>query len=139
MESARDRSLREQLFRKNWNAAVQQNRPLLEQALGLRRQIAVLLGEQTWAHFAMEPKMADPDRVEAFYAEMVPPLRDQVGARGGGAHRADARGRRRRASPTWDWLYYDMAQQRDEHGVDPTRSPSTCRSTTSGRHLRDHR
>ncbi len=117
MESARDRSLRERLFRKNWNAAAQENRPLLEQALELRRQIAVLLGEPTWAHFAMEPKMADPDRVEAFYAEMVPALRDQAGreveALTARMHEDGVDG----LLQTWDWLYYDMAQQRDEHGV----------------------
>ncbi|HET7685414.1 MAG TPA: M3 family metallopeptidase [Candidatus Limnocylindria bacterium] len=118
MQSADDRSLREQLMRKNWNAVRDQNRPLLEEALGIRRQIAALLGTPTWAHFAMEPKMADPDRVAAFYAELVPPIREQA------AREAEAMQRRMAAQlpdarlETWDWLYYDMQQQREEHGVD---------------------
>ena len=122
MESARDRSLRETLFRKNWNTAVDQNRPLLEEALELRRRIAAILRMPTWAHFAMEPKMArDPSRVEAFYAELIPALRDAASreARALGQRMADdgVDG----ALQTWDWLFYDMAQQRAEHGVDGER------------------
>ncbi len=118
MEGARDRSLREALMRKKWNSAATQNRPLLEEALDLRRQIAVILGQPTWAHVAMEPKMADPEDVAAFYAELVPPIRDQA------ARESATLGTRMRADDpaarleTWDWLYYDMQQQREEHGVD---------------------
>jgi thimet oligopeptidase len=66
MELAHDRGLREELFRKNWNKAVASNRPLIEEALQLRRRIAELLGHPTWAHYAMEVKMAgNPERVRA--------------------------------------------------------------------------
>ena len=44
MERATRRDLRETLFRKNWNKAVEANRPLLAEALALRRRIAALLG-----------------------------------------------------------------------------------------------
>jgi thimet oligopeptidase len=118
MESARDRSLREALLRKNWNAARDQNRPLIEEALELRRQIAKLLGQPTWADFAMEPKMADPERVAAFYDELVPPIRDQAAREAetlATRMAGDAPGER---LETWDWLYYDMQQQREEHGID---------------------
>ena len=50
-----------------------------------RRRIAALLGHPTWAHYAMEVKMAgDPDRVAAFYDELRPaaarpPPSDEIG------------------------------------------------------------
>ncbi len=122
MESAHDRSLREALFRKNWNTAVEQNRPLLEEALDVRRRIAAILGMPTWAHFAMEPKMAqDPSRVETFYDGLIPALRDAATAEA--AALADRMAADGVSGPlqTWDWLYYDMAQQRSEHGIDGDR------------------
>lgn len=117
MESAHDRSLREKLLRKNWNAVRDENRPLLEEALGIRRRIAALLGTPTWAHFAMEPKMADPDRVAAFYAELVPPIREQAAREAAAMQRRMATQLPDARLETWDWLYYDMQQQREEHGV----------------------
>ena len=64
MEQAHDRDLRRELFHKDWSKAVGTNRPLLEEALDLRRRIAELLGDPTWAHHAMEVKMArTPERV----------------------------------------------------------------------------
>ena len=58
MRHAVDRDLREQLQFKNWNRAVAENRPLLEEAVAVRARIAALLGYPTWAHHGMEPKMA---------------------------------------------------------------------------------
>ena len=61
MERATNRAHRETLFRKNFNQAADVNRPLLAEALEIRRRIAALLGHPTWAHYAMEVKMAaDP-------------------------------------------------------------------------------
>ena len=84
MERATNRAHRETLFRKNFNQAADVNRPLLAEALEIRRRIAALLGHPTWAHYAMEVKMAaDPERVAAFYDQLVPPLeaaaRDEIG------------------------------------------------------------
>ena len=45
------------------------NRPILEEALEIRRRIGQLFGMPTWAHYALEVKMAgSPERVEEFYA-----------------------------------------------------------------------
>ena len=75
LEQAADRGLRESLFLKHWNRAVDANRPLLTEALQLRQQIARLLGAATWAHYAMELMMAgSPDRVRAFYDQLLPPV-----------------------------------------------------------------
>ena len=76
LERGSRRDLREALFRKNWNKAVEANRPLLTEALALRRKVAALLGYPTWAHIATEVRMSgDPDRVAAFYDELIPPIR----------------------------------------------------------------
>ncbi|MDQ3690948.1 MAG: M3 family metallopeptidase, partial [Chloroflexota bacterium] len=79
LEQSRDRTLRRNLFMKNWNRAVDGNRPLLDEALDLRGQVAKLLGDPTWAHHAMELKMArTPERVATFYEELLPSLAAQV-------------------------------------------------------------
>ena len=119
MEQARDRGLRQELFTKNWNKAVAANRPLLDEALDLRRRVAALLGEPTWAHHAMELKMAkDPERVRAFYDELLPSLASQV------RRELDALGDRMHADghegpvTAWDWRYYDEQLRRTDYGVD---------------------
>lgn len=119
LSQAHDRSLREALFRKNWNQAATVNRPLLEQAVALRQQIAALLGYATWAHYVLEVTMAGgPERVDGFYAELEPPI--------AAAARTDIEqlqlelerdGKAGRVQP-WDWLYYDTQLTRREHGVD---------------------
>jgi oligopeptidase A len=117
---SRSRPHREALFHKNWNRAAELNRPLLLEALEVRRRIAALLGHPTWAHYAMEVKMARaPDRVQALYDELVPHLE-------GAARRelTTIQAMHRAAGEEgsvqdWDWLYYDTRQSREEHGVDP--------------------
>jgi thimet oligopeptidase len=122
LDQARDRELRRALFTKNWNRAVADNRPLLDEALDLRRRIAGLLGEPTWAHYAMELKMArSPERVRTFYEELLPSLADTVRReldRLEAMLTADGH-----AAPVtaWDWRYYDDALRRNEYGVDQDR------------------
>jgi thimet oligopeptidase len=119
LELADRRDLRQALFEKSWSKAVPENRRLLEEALRLRRRAAELLGEPTWAHHAMEVKMArSPDRVEAFYATLLPNLRDTVaqevrrleGLLVEDGHEPPLR--------IWDWRYYDQRLLRTEYGVD---------------------
>ncbi len=119
LEQARDRDLRRELFTKNWTKATDSNRPLLEEVLELRRRIATLQGEQTWAHHAMELKMAKaPERVRAFYDEILPSLagkvRDELDQL---AVRLAADGHDAPIRP-WDWRYYDDLLRRTEYGVD---------------------
>lgn len=119
MSQARNRELREKLFRKDWTSSVAANRPILEEALRLRHRIAQLFGHPTWAHYALEVKMAgSPERVEDFYAQIVPPLRAaaerEVAALQERAERDGIIG----PIQAWDWTYYDDQQSRDEHGVD---------------------
>lgn len=119
LEQAHDRSLRETLSRKSWNKAVEANRTLLAEAIQHRQRIAALLGKPTWAHHAMEVKMAGrPERVEDFYAQLVPPL--QEAARSEMAEMESLLAADGQTAPvqTWDWPYYDAQQARDLHGVD---------------------
>jgi len=119
MEQADDRALREELFRKSWNQAAEQNRPLLEEAIRVRRRIADLLGYATWADYAMELRMAaNPERVRLFYADLLPPL--EAAARQEIAELrelAATDGLAGQIQP-WDWLYYDTRLSRGRFGVD---------------------
>ena len=119
MEQAHDRALREELFRKSWNQAAAENRPLLSEAVELRRRIAALLGYATWADYAMEVRMAaGPQRVREFYADLVPPL--EAAARQEVAELAElarSDGLTDGLHP-WDWLYYDARLSRERYRVD---------------------
>jgi thimet oligopeptidase len=75
IEQAERRDLRKALQFKFWNRAAEANLPLLTEAVEIRRQMAALFGVPTWAHHAMEVKMAKkPEAVEEFYASIVPQL-----------------------------------------------------------------
>jgi len=119
LEQAHDRDLRQQLFTKHWRRAVDPNRPLLDEALEIRRKIAALFGQPTWAHFAMEVKMARrPERVRDFYSELLPKIEAPV------RRELDFMAERMRADghegpiTAWDWRYYDEALRRTDFGVD---------------------
>jgi thimet oligopeptidase len=119
LAQAHDRFLREKLFRRNWTSAVPTNRPLLEEALAIRHRIAGLFGLPTWAHYALEIKMAgSPERVEEFYAEIVPPLRAAAEHEVAQLQERAARDGVIGPIQAWDWSYYDNQQSREEHGVD---------------------
>ena len=119
MAQARDRDLREKLLRRSWNAAVATNRPLLEEALQIRGRIATLFGEPTWAHHAMEVKMAgNPERVRAFYDQIVPPLEAAAARDVTALQEMAAEDGITDPLQYWDWTYYDNQQSREQHGVD---------------------
>jgi Zn-dependent oligopeptidase len=119
MEGSPRRDLREALARKMANRAVEANRPLLEEALVLRRRQAAILGYPSWAHYRIEPKMAHtPERVAVFHASLFAPLQDL--ARGEYA----AMSRRLVADTgdadlrSWDVPYYNDRIRAEEHGLD---------------------
>ena len=117
MDYAHDRDLRRALQFKFFNKAVVENRPLLEEALQLRHRIAVLFGEPSWAHYAMELKMAKvPEAVERLYAGIVPgltakardELADMAAALGDGSLQP------------WDHRYLHTRIRKERFGVDPS-------------------
>jgi thimet oligopeptidase len=120
MQQARRRDLRRALHDRFWNRAAEANVPLLTEAIQIRHQIAQLLGHSSWAHHAMEVKMArDPSAVEALYESIVPAL--EAGA---AEELAMLRARFAVDNPddelqSWDWSYYHFQQLREDCGVDP--------------------
>ncbi len=119
LAQASDRAARKALFDKHWSRAVVENRPILAEALRLRQRAAELLGYPTWAHYAIEVKMAEhPEAVAAFYDGLIPRLaevRDRELAALTAAFRADVP---KGPLSAWDWAYYDEQIRRAEYGVD---------------------
>ncbi|MGH9052047.1 MAG: M3 family metallopeptidase [Acidimicrobiia bacterium] len=119
LEQGRRRELREALQFKAWNAAVETNRPLLAEALEIRRRIARLLGYPSWSHYGMEVKMArSPEAVGGFYDELLPGL-----AAKGGPELDDMRVALQEELgqgelQSWDWRYYDTQIRRSRFGID---------------------
>ena len=64
---AEDRTVARDLAKKFNNRAAEANLEILARVLVLRKKKADLLGYETWAHYAVEPRMAkQPDKVQAF-------------------------------------------------------------------------
>ena len=119
LAQAADREAREALFRKHWLRSVDQNRPLLVEALRLRQRAAELLGYPSWAHYAIEVKMAEtPEAVADFYASLVSrlePFRDRELSALRARFESDAHSG---SISAWDWMYYDEQLRRTDYGVD---------------------
>jgi thimet oligopeptidase len=113
------RDLRERLFAKFENRAAAANRPLLEEAVAIRKEIATLFGVPSWAHKILEERMAEtPEAVEAFYYDLAGPLTEA-------GQREIERMTALLASDTGestlmphDKRYYDNLIRRNEYGVD---------------------
>lgn len=113
------RDLREQLAFKFNTRAVEANRPLLEEAVTIRKEIAGLFDLPSWSHRVLKDRMAEnPENVSRFYADLQAPLteagRDEV-----------ARMTELLTSDTgetvlmpYDMRYYDTQLRRNEYGVD---------------------
>jgi Zn-dependent oligopeptidase len=119
-ENAKRRDLREELSFKFNTQAVEANRKLLEEAVELRHEIAREFGVPSWAHHRLEERMAkDPERVSAFYEDLIPPLTKQgeldIEAMGGLLETDTGEAQLQ----VWDWRYYDTQQRRTDYGVDP--------------------
>ncbi|MCY4368202.1 MAG: Zn-dependent oligopeptidase [bacterium] len=120
LENSPRRHLREALAFKFGNRARETNTPVLEEALSIRAEIARIFGARSWAHHAMQTKMAKrPEAVEDFYGSLFGPLseagRGEVVAMG---HLLVSEGHdlpvRR-----WDSAYCHTRQMKRDYGVDP--------------------
>lgn len=117
MDQANDRDLRRALQFKFYNKAVEANRPILEEAVRLRAEIASIFGMPSWAHYAMEEKMAKhPGAVEDLYAGIVPALTAKASEELDDLRAAlgddDLQ--------PWDHRFLHTAIKRERFGVDPT-------------------
>jgi thimet oligopeptidase len=122
LEQAERRDLREALSFKFSSRAVEANRPVLQEAVEARERIAHLFGLDSWAHYQMEEKMAKhPEAVEAFYAELVPPLSEEGNAEIAAMAEMLAQDTGSRDLQVWDWRYYDTKLRLRDYGVDTNR------------------
>ena len=117
MDEAEDRDLRRRLQFKFYNKAAEINRPILEEAVRLRHRIAAIFGEPSWAHYAMEEKMAkEPKAVEELYAGIVPALtskgRQEIADLAAALGSDDVQG--------WDYRYLHTLIRKQRFGVDPS-------------------
>lgn len=117
MDFAPDRDLRRRLQYKFYNKAAEANTPLLAETIRLRHQLATIFGVPSWAHYAMEEKMArEPKVVEAFYGDLIPPLRAKAEEELDDLRSVlgfdDLEG--------WDFRYGHTRIKRDRYGVDPS-------------------
>jgi Zn-dependent oligopeptidase len=81
MAQARRRDKREALFVRSRNRGAERNRPLVDEGLAVRRELAALLGYPSWAHYATEVKMAgSPERAGALLDRLGEALAGPVAA-----------------------------------------------------------
>jgi thimet oligopeptidase len=120
VENATRRDLREELSFKFNTQAVEANRKILEEARELRHDIAEEFGVPSWAHHRLEDRMAkDPERVAAFYEDLIPPLTKQGESDLSVLGDLLAKDVGENVIQTWDWRFYDTQQRRTDYGVDP--------------------
>jgi thimet oligopeptidase len=119
-ENAKRRDLREELSRKFNTQAVEVNRPIIEEAIQIRDEIAQAFGLPSWAHYQLEERMAKtPEAISEFYARLLPPLTVQGMADVGemaALLKAEAGDD---TVQVWDWRYFDTQQRKTDYGVDP--------------------
>jgi thimet oligopeptidase len=118
LQNATNRARREELLRKKNTSVLAENRPLLEETLGLRHRVAQLIGYDSWAHHSMDVKMADPKRVKQFYDDLVPRLKTKVKAEHDKMTRLLTAEYGDDTLQQWDISYYTTKITRDEYGVD---------------------
>lgn len=119
LQQATSRERRRELMLKADTIAVEDNRPVLSEALELRDRLAALLDQPSWAHHAMAPRMADPEAVDQLYEELLPPLeakaREELDRLTELLHDDGHEG----PLQPWDVRYYDTEVRRRDHGLDP--------------------
>lgn len=118
-QSCSNRSLREQVSRVFNSRCVEENRPVLEETVAKRLEVARLFDLPSWAHHRMQTKMAaDPEAVFAFYDDLVPPLTEK--ARDELAVLEALLAADGEAGPFLrsDYSYYEEVLRRSEYGVD---------------------
>ncbi|MEX1038764.1 MAG: M3 family metallopeptidase [Acidimicrobiia bacterium] len=119
-ENAKRRDLREELSHKFNTQAVEANRPILEEAIRIRDEIANDFGLPSWAHYQLEERMAKtPEAIFDFYESLLPPLSEQGKADVGEMAELLKEEAGDDTVQVWDWRYYDTLQRKTDYGVDP--------------------
>ena len=75
MENCSVRTTREIVWKAFNNRAVKENSPILEEAVQLRNEKALLFGFKTWAEYRLQNRMAkSPKNVASMYESLIPKL-----------------------------------------------------------------
>ena len=80
MENCSVRNTREIVWKAFNNRAVKENSPILEEAVQLRNEKALLFGFKTWAEYRLQNRMAkSPKNVASMYESLIPKLQKAAG------------------------------------------------------------
>jgi peptidyl-dipeptidase Dcp len=117
------RDLREQAFRmwtmRGDKAGPRDNKPIISEILQLRAEKASLLGQPTFAHWAIEDQMArTPQAAMALMLKVWPPARARALEEAADMQAlADAEAPGTRIEP-WDWRYYAEKVRKAKYDLD---------------------
>lgn len=122
MENAKDARARKKLEYKFNNRGGDRNRELLEGAIALRHELAVMLGKPTHAHYVLERRMAKtPDQVNEFLQALVVKLKPK----GQENFRELLELKKEEFADSgikdlysWDWRYYENLLKKKKFQVD---------------------
>ncbi len=122
MDSAKDSSVRKALQFKFDSRGGVRNRTLLEEAIKLRSELAILLGYQTHSAFVLERRMAsEPKKVQSFLKDLAAKLK----AKGEENLKELLEEKRKEEGPSatkiysWDWRYYVNQIKKNKYNLDP--------------------
>ena len=119
MDNAESARWRRELFLKNQNKGGEGNVRVLEETLGVRKEIAALLGYDSWAAYVVEKRMAKtPANVDVFLRDLKRKL--DVKAQVDMARLSDAK-REHAGDPhidIWDWWFYTNLLHKTAYAVD---------------------
>ena len=119
LDHADSRDLRARVSTMFNSRATEENRPILEEAIAIRAQIADAFGVPSWAHHQLDEKMArTPEAVVEFIDSLRGPLTEAARVeieRMSDLLEADSGDR---VLQVYDWRYYDTRLRKTEYGVD---------------------
>lgn len=119
LENSPRRDLREQLRFKSNTASIVENKPILEEGVRIRQEIAEAFGQQTWSDHRLEDRMAGgPKRVKEFYASLRPGLTKRTESEIAAISQLLEADTGDSVVQGWDWAYYDTQQRKIDYGVD---------------------
>jgi thimet oligopeptidase len=119
MDNAEAGDLRREMFLKNQNKGGEPNIAVLEEAIGVRNEIATLLGYDSWAAYIVEKRMAKTRAsVETFLRDLEqklhPKAADDIAilSRLKQAHVGESN------IEIWDWWFYTNRLLKTEYAID---------------------
>lgn len=119
MENSPRRDLRKALYLKFQTIAAEPNRPILEEAVRIRKEIASLFGKASWAEHQLEDRMAKhPDAVHRFYEDLRGPLTEAAVAERDRMSELLAKDTGDEEMQVYDRAYYENVLRKTEYGVD---------------------